>query len=120
MPPLDSYFGSYTINTYAGPEGPLTGLMKEGERLAIAPDGNNQAARLSWGGVLSNSLILPWIPRDGGALLAEPAQLTENGALEVLLRSAGVGMTTLNQQQMVVGELQVSKVGVYLFRATKD
>lgn len=118
MPPIESYFGSYTINTYTGPEGPLTGLMREGERLTIAQDGSDRA-RLSWGGGLPNSLILPWISRNGGVLLAEPARLTEDGTLEVPLRSAGVGMDASDPRR-VVGELRVPAGDVYLFTATKE
>ncbi len=118
MPPIESYFGSYTIESYTGPEGPLTGLMKEGEKLTIAPDGSDRA-KLSWGD-LPNTLSLQWSSRNGGVLFSEPAQLTEHGTLEVPLRSAGVGMDGARDPRKVTGDLRVPAGDVYTFKATKE
>ena len=111
MPSLESYFGSYTIKSYEG-AGALSGLMKEGEKLTISPNGNGGAA-LSWS---LNSLRLPWVSQDGGVLFSAPAQLTEHGSLEVPLKCAGVGTDDRGE---VTGEAQLPAGNVYKFRATK-
>jgi hypothetical protein len=111
MPPIESYFGSYTITSYEG-GGPLSGLMKVNEQLTISGAGNGEA-RLSWS---MNSLRLRWIPQDGGVLFSAPAQLTEHGTLEVPLKSAGTGMP---KPREVAGQLQLPAGDAYTIKAAK-